>query len=152
MNIVSLLFGFIILYIPLNSFYLQIIPPFPSRFFCGQSLPSPHSLPPLLNADGNQKKTIKFNLLQLGNWKLPHHQNISLALVYANYLRVYGGKEDCKKIPWLLQDKLPGSGLNRVQGLALLFYVPKLHKDNGLSMEKVGLKSPSAGWSFLHVG
>lgn len=32
MNIVSLLFGLILLYIPLNSFYLQIIPPFPSRF------------------------------------------------------------------------------------------------------------------------
>lgn len=97
MNIVSLLFGLILLYIPLNSFYLQIIPPFPSRFFCGQRLPSPHPLPPLWNADGNQKNTINFNLLQLGNWKLPHHQNISLALVYANYLRVYGGKEDCKK-------------------------------------------------------
>lgn len=97
MNIVSLLFGLILLYIPLNSFCLQIIPPFPSRFFCGQRLPSPHPLPPLWNADGNQKNTINFNLLQLGNWKLPHHQNISLALVYANYLRVYGGKEDCKK-------------------------------------------------------
>lgn len=152
MNIVSLLFGRILLYIPLNSFCLQIIPPFPSWFFvvsiCLHPTPCHHCEMQMVT----KKNTIKFNLLQLGNWKLPHHQNISLALVYANYLRVYGGKEDCKKIPWLLQDKLPGSGLNRVQGLALLFYVPKLHKDNGLSMEKVGLKSPSAGWSFLHVG
>lgn len=137
MNIVSLFFGPKLLYIPLNSFNLQIIPPFPSLFFCGQRFPSPLPLPSLLNADGNQKNTIKFNLLQLGNWKLPHHQNISLALVYANYLRVYGGKEDCKK-------SLDFCRIS-VQGLALLFYVPKLHKDNGLSMEKVGLKSPSAG-------
>lgn len=56
------------------------------------------------------------------------------------------------KSSWLLQDKLPGYGLNRFLGLVPLFYVPKLHKDNGLSMEKIGLKSSFAGWSFLHVG